>query len=316
MSKVSVIIISYNEIDYLERAIESCKNQTHDDIEIIVGDDGSTDGSIEYIKKYKGIKYFVMPRNEDEPLIPSIRVSNLIKRGIDIATGDYVAVLSGDDYYSNNQKFSEAANFLDSNDNYFAHVSGYEKVSDNGTLASIVPNELSESVYWSGNYLHISCFVFRHMKSNNLLNRMCDDTGLEYIIASCGKWKYNSNIAFAYYQRDSSIMHQADKLELAIIELMLYQDILNYDRSVKQSLKLATLSRFYKPFSYVYKHRTQLHDAKYAKYLNNCKNYKNDFIGRMSETMTISRRIYFRLTSLKMLFSRLLYLFLRKLILN
>ena len=49
---VSVIIPNYNYAHYLREAIDSVLNQTHKDIEIIVVDDGSTDGSREVIGSY------------------------------------------------------------------------------------------------------------------------------------------------------------------------------------------------------------------------------------------------------------------------
>ena len=55
--KVSIIIVSYNEKKYLMDALDSCLRQTlfQDDVdcEIIIGDDGSTDGSIEQIEIIK-----------------------------------------------------------------------------------------------------------------------------------------------------------------------------------------------------------------------------------------------------------------------
>ena len=44
-----MIIVSYNEKEYLPQAIDNCLNQMFQDLEIIVGDDGSTDGSYELI---------------------------------------------------------------------------------------------------------------------------------------------------------------------------------------------------------------------------------------------------------------------------
>lgn len=46
MSKVSIIIPSYNIENYIERCLKSCINQTFDDIEIIVINDGSTDKTL------------------------------------------------------------------------------------------------------------------------------------------------------------------------------------------------------------------------------------------------------------------------------
>ena len=52
MPKVSIIVPVYNVEEYLERCLDSLVNQTLKDIEIIIVNDGSTDGSKEIIQKY------------------------------------------------------------------------------------------------------------------------------------------------------------------------------------------------------------------------------------------------------------------------
>ena len=60
MPKVSVIVPVYNVEKYVARCLESLVNQTLKEIEIIIVDDGSTDGSMkickEYVEKYKNVR--------------------------------------------------------------------------------------------------------------------------------------------------------------------------------------------------------------------------------------------------------------------
>ena len=112
--KLSIIILSYNESRFLEKAVGSCLDQDYDDYEIIIGDDGSDDGSVDIIKRYaetNNIKYFVMERNA-KYYIPSIRVSDIIKRALEIADGQYVCVLSGDDFLLILEGSESIPNFL------------------------------------------------------------------------------------------------------------------------------------------------------------------------------------------------------------
>ena len=53
MLTANVIIVSYNHVESIERAIDSVLDQTFQDYRIIIVDDGSTDGSVEIIKKYE-----------------------------------------------------------------------------------------------------------------------------------------------------------------------------------------------------------------------------------------------------------------------
>ena len=89
---VSVIIPTFNRAHLIGRAIKSVLNQTYQDFEIIVIDDGSTDNTgeiirsftdkrIKYIKKYKKNKGISVARNI----------------GIKVARGKYIALLDSDD---------------------------------------------------------------------------------------------------------------------------------------------------------------------------------------------------------------------------
>lgn len=91
--KISVIIPVYNIAKYLPRCLDSVINQTYKNLEIIVVDDGSTDNSREIIEKYV---------EKDSRIIKIFKdnsgVSDTRNKGIDIATGDYIGFVDGDDY--------------------------------------------------------------------------------------------------------------------------------------------------------------------------------------------------------------------------
>lgn len=88
---VSVIIVVYNGEKYIDEAIQSVLNQTYKDIELIVADDGSTDGTKEVIKKYKNVKYIYQENNGEGS------ARNL---GIENSKGEYLAFLDADDLYA------------------------------------------------------------------------------------------------------------------------------------------------------------------------------------------------------------------------
>ncbi|MEA3377272.1 MAG: glycosyltransferase [Chloroflexota bacterium] len=89
---VSVIIPTYNRREYVQEAIDSVLAQTYKDYEIIVVDDGSTDGTGEALKaRYgDGIRY-VWQENQGESVARN--------RGTDMARGEYVGFLDSDDLY-------------------------------------------------------------------------------------------------------------------------------------------------------------------------------------------------------------------------
>lgn len=91
MEKVSAVITTCNRIEYLKKAINSVYNQTYSNIEIIVVDDGSTDGTKEYCEKEEKIKYIFIPKNEHKN---GNYARNL---GIKNSSGEFVAFLDDDD---------------------------------------------------------------------------------------------------------------------------------------------------------------------------------------------------------------------------
>ena len=98
MSKVSVIVPIYNVEKYLSRCIESLVNQTLQDIQIILVNDGSTDNSgkiaKEYAKKYPEKIIYLEKENGG--------LSDARNYGIPHATGEYIAFLDSDDYIEKN----------------------------------------------------------------------------------------------------------------------------------------------------------------------------------------------------------------------
>lgn len=95
--RISVIITSYNQKNYLIQTIESVINQTVSPYEIIIADDHSKDGSVELIQKYMSqypdlVKGVFQTQNVG---IPKNRNS-----ACEQVTGNYVAILDGDDLFS------------------------------------------------------------------------------------------------------------------------------------------------------------------------------------------------------------------------
>lgn len=269
---LSVIIISYNEEQFLQNAIESCLAQTRDfSIEIIIGDDGSSDGSLkiikDYSKKYDFISYFVQDRsNIGKYVIPSYRVTDVIKKGLNKAKGKYIQILSGDDFFTSKEKFSKSIDFLEANKKYSSYITHFQKYYSDEHIEEIPYKKLSKKIYWAVSYIHISCFIFRNSNilKNNLLLHFCDDTGLEYSLLQDGKWKFSKDVMFSYRQREQSIMSSANHLELHLLELMVYEDI---ERNQKKYF-FQTKCRYIPSFKYVMQHRKELDNGSFEKYLS------------------------------------------------
>jgi len=68
-SKVSIVLPTYNGAKYIRQSIDSCLNQTYKNIELIIVNDGSTDGTPEIIRSYEDgrIKYLTHEKNKGLP---------------------------------------------------------------------------------------------------------------------------------------------------------------------------------------------------------------------------------------------------------
>jgi glycosyltransferase involved in cell wall biosynthesis len=90
--RVSVIIPCYNVEQYVIQCVDSVVNQTLKDIEIIIVNDGSTDGTRDRLKKYEGLGNVTIIDRENGGL------SVARNEGLDRAVGEYVYFLDSDDY--------------------------------------------------------------------------------------------------------------------------------------------------------------------------------------------------------------------------
>jgi len=93
--RFSVVVPLYNKAQYIERTLDSILHQTYSDYELIVVDDGSTDGSLEIARRVVGIE------DEEKRVImqPNSGVAKARNNGVALSKGKYICFLDSDDWW-------------------------------------------------------------------------------------------------------------------------------------------------------------------------------------------------------------------------
>ncbi len=204
--KVSICLITYNHEKYISQALESILMQVVDfDYEIVVGEDCSTDNTREIIKQYqefhpKKIKLLDRERN-----------LGLKKNYIDIlknCTGQYIAVLSGDDYWIDQFKLQKQAHFLENNPDYVLIGHNAIAVDEiNSQLPWLVDTRLTSFDLGTSDLMLINPFVASQvMYRNNLVTEFPDiyfmpsgeDRRIYLLLSQYGKCRFEYDVTGVY----------------------------------------------------------------------------------------------------------------------
>lgn len=124
--KLSIVIPVYNLAQYIEKCLNSILNQPFKDYEIICVNDGSTDNSLEVLKKYEGKIVIIDKENEGSGVARNA--------GIDRAKGEYILFVDGDDWLEENvlEKMVSKADELTTDILFFGGLSYYDNKGQNG----------------------------------------------------------------------------------------------------------------------------------------------------------------------------------------
>lgn len=151
MSKISVIIPTYNYAGFVTQAIESVLAQTYKNFEIIVIDDGSTDDTKEVLRPYMNKVRYIYTENGG----PS-RARNL---GVKNSKGEYVAFLDSDDLYSNDY-LEKCINNLSDNSGDLVMTDSYSDFYDD--TSKLIKREYLAKKNYVGNETKLIEQLFNH----------------------------------------------------------------------------------------------------------------------------------------------------------
>lgn len=107
--KITVITIAYNAAETIEATIQSVINQDYKNLEYIIVDGASKDNTLDIVRKYDSHISKIVSE-------PDTGVYDAMNKGLDLATGDVIAILNADDTYAHPQVLSRVVEALEASD--------------------------------------------------------------------------------------------------------------------------------------------------------------------------------------------------------
>ena len=153
--KVSIITIVYNNVNTIASCIESVQGQTYDDIEHIVIDGKSNDGTIDIIRKFeKNIDVFVSEKDNG--------LYDALNKGIKKSTGDIIGILHSDDMFYSPQTISNVVNRMENINADLLYGNGvYVERANTGNIKRVYASKPFKKRYLKYGWipLHTTIFV-------------------------------------------------------------------------------------------------------------------------------------------------------------
>ena len=253
MAKVSIIIPTYNVEEYLEECMDSVVRQTLQDIEIICINDGSTDGSLDILKRYaQNDKRIIIVDKENGGYGIGMNI------GLDKATGEYIGIVEPDDFVPLNM-YEDLYNIAEKENLDFVKADFYRfKRSENGNM-DLVYNHLSKNeedynvvfnpsadpktlLYimntWSGIYRR-SFLEEYHIRHNETPGASFQDNGFFWQTFIYAKRAMIINKPYYMNRRDNpnSSVHNPDKVYCINKEYDFIREILMRDKKIWNRFK-------------------------------------------------------------------------------
>lgn len=238
--KVSFLITYYNQKEYVHESIQSVLKIRKSNIEweILVGDDGSTDGTIEEIEKYvktdpEHIKLFIMPRERGKKYFSVQRASQNRLNLLSHASGDFFCTLDGDDFYCDSEFLMEAIDVFEQDPDVSIVGFGYRYYKDgaygeNFTLpAGENERRVDTKAYLRTWYLHAGACVHRRCFDENRIEYIkqigyFDDNDIVINSLCYGKMFAINRPIYAYRQTGESVYTSMSTLEQAVLNVQGY----------------------------------------------------------------------------------------------
>jgi glycosyltransferase involved in cell wall biosynthesis len=183
--KVSIITVCFNSVKTLDNTIDSVANQTYKDIEYIIIDGKSTDGTVELILKKEGL----ITKWVSEP---DSGLYDAMNKGIALSTGELVGILNSDDVFNSNTVIQEIVAFHVKNE-IMASIGNITQKDGNGKLIRFYSSHKWKPSKLKIGYMppHPSIFFRRELFDNLGYYNIDFKIGADYELITRYFLKYN-----------------------------------------------------------------------------------------------------------------------------
>lgn len=229
---VSVIVTSYNHSMFIEQALNSILAQTYPNIEIIVVDDASSDGSQKIIKKYqkenrfafieRSVNYYSAEKKTgDKPIIQAMKS----------ATGKYISVVDSDDYISPDKLTTQVA-LLEKNPQASLCYGGIDLLLADGSRHNYISNfpsgHLFDALLVQGNFLLFIGSLIRTSAFSKIERSppalMQEDWDMFLRLAKCGPFVADARTVAFYRRHNNNTWFRADRERMMFRNRMMILD--------------------------------------------------------------------------------------------
>jgi len=134
---ISIITVVLNDRDNLEKTIQSVIEQTYPNIEYIVIDGGSTDGTIDVIKKYENYISSCVSEQDDG-------ISDAFNKGMQLANGDYINFQGAGDFFFDKQVLFKMMNKVDVDTDWLV-CGRIQRIAESGKVLWTTPSRFNKT---------------------------------------------------------------------------------------------------------------------------------------------------------------------------
>jgi glycosyltransferase involved in cell wall biosynthesis len=240
---------AYNMEQYIDKAIESCLNQTYKDIELIIVEDCSTDNTLDIIKSYK--------EKDDRIVLMKHDVNKGAgwgrRNGINMAVGDYFITVDADDWLSPTFIESLVTRAMQSGADVVSggitieRGNGYWEKTCYGDVVTTGHDKVLK--FWGEKIVFMNNKIIRTSLRDKVpycTRRFIEDTpSIIPMLWYANQVDYVSDTGYHYRMQDDSLTHKATPFKYALYRSLCCMDLIDffkeYDKEILQKLPLSNM---------------------------------------------------------------------------